>query len=266
MPRTQEGLFVVRNASSGATYMWRVPDVPVGQQDVMFSLFNGAGSGVVLELVHADVLDAGIRAYEDTGVWTIEMQNSVPGYRVVRGQTIDGGTVVTPTRADTESDELPVGIECVRGGRFVVNQQLSTFLGGMTRLASDTLSTTYAAQKLIDQQQIGLLRGLNRNPFEEWGPGSANFPRRFGPALRVYDSRSRLLHDQEHLIIRRGEAAAIVHWYVGRDSDGLAYGSISSSDAPNTGAKFNILIEFNVRPGIGDALRYAPPYAGGILA
>ena len=256
-PRTQEGVFTVRDAASGACYTYRVPNVPAAEQDVMFALFNGVGSGVVLEVAIADCCDQGMQGYNNGNPWSSEMVNTMPGFRVVKCRDLEGGDLVTPYKRDSASPNLPSGILCYRGGR-------TTFENVSTQRAQtyyEWQAGAYSGQKLLDQQQLGLIRGMPRDPVEAWAVESTTFPHRMEGVVRdVIRSRSQQTFDG--ITLRRYEALAVAHWYRCQDSDGTAYGVPSYTESPNTGAKYNIEIEFNVSVGQGELLPYGPSAAG----
>ncbi|APU88904.1 hypothetical protein Rctr197k_088 [Virus Rctr197k] len=256
--RTQEGIFTVRNASSGATYTFRVPNTPAAEQDIMFALFNGAGSGVVLELVAAEICDIGMQGYSDGAPWQNELGNPVPGWRVVRCRSILHGDVCTPIKYDTASDDVPSGVICSRGGCVVLDHAAPM---RAEAYSSIYLSSPYAGQKLLDQQHLGLIRGGPLDTLEQWSVSSTDFPFRMEGATReLVTTRTPLTH--KGLVVHTDEAIALVHWYASKDSDGSAYGSPTYTEAPNTGAKYNVQIEFNVNVGEGVTTNYAPTNVG----
>lgn len=256
--RTQEGIFTVRNASSGATYTFRVPNGPCAEQDVMFALFNGAGSGVVLEVVACEICDIGMQATSDGAPWTSELGRPVPGLRLVRCQRVINGDVCTPIKYDTASDDVPSGVVCSRGGQVVFDHAAP-----MRAEAYSSVYTapTYAGQKLLDQQHLGLIRGLPRDTLEQWSASSTDFPFRMEGAAREFLT-TRSASANKGLTLHTNEAIALVHWYASHDGDGTAYGAPTYTEAPNTGAKYNVQVEFNVNVGPGVGTNYAPVNVG----
>lgn len=95
-----------------ATYTAYAPGITVSTAlKGMLSLFNAAGSGVVLKLYRIWVLNA--QATAAAGV-LCTMQ-----IRRITAQTTTGTSTVTPVKHDTLSANLPAGVTAVSGGTAI---------------------------------------------------------------------------------------------------------------------------------------------------
>lgn len=140
-PRAGQINITVRDMSSGATYQFRSRDIGypylVGQP--ILSLFNGAGSGVVLGVFASE--------YPNDG------EANFPTFRIARIDGVSGGTAVTPWASDT-NNSVPAALQCWAGDME-------------TRLAGSTLGVPYdwqythgALMSVAVQQRGGTIRGI----------------------------------------------------------------------------------------------------------
>lgn len=95
--------FILTNQATGATYSVRSRDVktPARLDVPLFGIFNGVGSGIVLE----------VRVVE----WPAEGEGGSPRYRLARISDVQGGTVGTAVLHDTTNAALPASVALIQG-------------------------------------------------------------------------------------------------------------------------------------------------------
>lgn len=260
-PKQQWGMAIIRNQSSGATYYATVRDVPSKALQCMIAVFNGSGSGVVLEVDLVEALDAG---HQGDGTTTYPEQSSAyPGIRLVLGSSIEDGEDVTPYAHDT-NNTLPSGITATKNGIIRTADHAIT-AWPMRGQPPDTADMAY--HTLGSMQRVGLFRGFTVKPTESWGVASTIPTLRFsGSTRKLYDSPGGPIDGATSgIVVRRGECLALCHWYQCIDWASLSGTVLSKADTVLTMAIMNVTFEFTVGVGQGTKIALAGPNAQTIV-
>src|SRR3990167_7123317 len=235
-----------KNATSGATYHVEASNVPVAEQGALIAVFNGSGSGIIIELESVESHDAGAQG---DGTTTFPRQTyNQPGVRVLRCRALRGGETVTP-RAFDPTASLPSGISARKNA-------VAEF-GYDTPGTNNTpiVFNTDEYRTLWHQQCHSFVRGVNHSARELWGPNISGFP------INVEGNRRILVDTPGALsgfVLKKGESIAVVYWFVAYDAF-LTTRAFSESDGPLTRKNYNIAIEFNVSVGEGKKIATARP-------
>ncbi len=264
-PRSQFVHVMFRRQDTGDTFTASSYNAPAGERDVMLSLFNGSGSGIVLEVMRIESHDFGIGTLNssDTDASSNQPSQATSSFRLALVSDLIDGEIVTPAAFDT-ANVLPSGISCYRGG------SASPLPGGSTNQAAGLLqentgvinTTTFLAF-----QRINALRLLHSHVLEGWQLGSTGYPRRVkGGAFReLYRSPG----DGQGFFVKKGACFALLWWarpqttsLMQASTFSLATGVIpfSGDENASTLSNFNLNVEFAVTPGAGT------PVTGAVLS
>ncbi len=212
----------VRNLTTGATYAFRSRDVgtPRRLSRPVIVLYNGTGSGVVLEVRVLEIPSDG-----DTGV---------PGHRLILLDGLQGGTDESPVAHDP-GRPLPPGVRCVSG-------PFRSLPAGEGGGAPVDWHTTHGAQGITVAAalRMGLLR---RRSLAPWGTDAGSS---FGPMLQGYGALLYEAHgDEPGITLRPGCGLAV---------SGLAFNAIEASTFHFYEAAFTFTVHdpsgMTVHPGV----------------
>lgn len=243
---TQHANAIVRNASSGATYRVEAYNLPIGEQDTLLAIFNGSGSGVVLEVMLLESHDVGQQGDGTTAFG--EQVLPLPGYRLVLCNDIVGGESVTPIPFDSGNSTLPAGISVLKNPTIIRPEGLRA-----TRMAVESTLGVGYAPLLVDQRN-GLVRGFPRNYTEGWAPESTVTPTLMEGAHRDV---MRTQGTFPGVILRRNECLVLTHYYRSLVPANNPSGGLSGSEDTLTLANFNVAMEIRVSTGAGTLLANA---------
>jgi len=180
---------IIRNQASGATYSIFSDDVEPWQEDqrAFFAIWNGVGSGVILEVVSVEWIDLG---------QMMNMSNvaSQPHFRLASVKRVSFGTVVAPVLLDTSSPAAPSTL-IVQKNADVGISGLENLLVGDAGFATGSPMITF-----IFLERMGCLRRfcfkLPSQGMHRQGPRSTEMLMEF--------------KDSPGIVLRGGEGLAVV--------------------------------------------------------
>lgn len=258
---THYGTIFIRNQASGATYTAFARPLPTGEQDAMIAVFNGVGSGVILEVLWIESHDVGYMAentVEDTQLSEGNSHTSTAGYRVVKCSDLLDGEAVTPVAMDTNNSALGSGITCLKNPIVIMDSAKSYGDSAlMSRLyaqedSSNNNVSNYNAI-LLTMQHLSTLRAFERDPTEPVGQGSANFPRTFeGPYRDMFAAKSA---NMPGLVIKTGECVAVVYYFRHEFINDAAQ-TQSDDEGISSLVNYNIAAKFTASMTTGTAYYY----------
>lgn len=242
VPHVQMGRLTLRAVSTGAVYEVFSKELGARREGhvPLLTVFNGIGSGVILEIVAMHFVDCGTNEFSSGTLY-----NLLPGLRLILADVIDNGVALTPISLDTANAALPASIEIFRNPRVDVHRGLP----GIAKAFADFEIPSGATFELTDYQRMGNVRGSLIEPF--W----------IGAPLKSWGQWRRLcsaFRDGSGITLRQGEGLALVHmWHprfllqLGRDEFGM-----------RTYENFDVAMEFTHTPapsggGSGGARNYA---------
>ena len=161
-PHLQMGEIIFRNQATGATYAVATSDMATREAGgfAALAVFNGSGSGVVLEVIYVGLPDMG--SGETVGT---EFSHYWIGFI---GGMLDGDSLVAVPH-DTGNDALPDGIQIKKNFSFNnAQRQAINPMEWMAINASQTQIVNYFHKN-------GLLRCVYRSPYEEVQPMKMGF-------------------------------------------------------------------------------------------
>lgn len=274
-PRSQYVHIMFRNQSTGDTYTASAYNVPAGERDVMLSLFNGTGSGVILEVMRIESFDYGAGfvntsdSTSDGNIASNQVGQSSPSFRLALVADLTDGELVVPASMDT-ANVLPSGISFFRGGYAIP-------LPGSS--ANQTHDLLQEATLLVDVtpflsiQRQGILRLVQSHVLEGWQAGSANFPHRWKTgAMRDLFRRPNL--DGAGYTVKKGTCLALL-WWARFNTPGSMQSSPftisggqpwSGDENASTLSNFNINVEFAVSIGGGTPIIGVPIVSGSFIS
>jgi len=212
-PHVQYGHVVFRNQASGASYNATTRAIPVGEQDTMLVVFNGSGSGIILEVIRIESHDVGFPAASSNDTAELSHPISVMGYRMMKCTDLINGEAVTPVPRDTANTALPSTIQVFTNPQVVLGDagRSGDYANRIINQVNDGQNSTQNYGVLYALQLAEVIRGWPRDPTESWFPGSANFPRLMeGPYRRLYRTRG---SNVPGIVLKKGECLAIVYMY-----------------------------------------------------
>jgi len=253
----QYGSIYIRNQATGATYSAFVRPVPIAEQDVMIAVFNGTGSGVILEVLWVESNDIGYggeNTTEDTGLFIGTTLSSTYGYRIVKCADLVEGEAVTPLAMDTTNAALDSHITFWKNPLIVLGDSSDSSL--MARLwetmdvSAGTLSDYQAI--LLYGQHLGTIRPFNRDPTETFGAGNANFPRLFeGPYRRMFRAKGSAVPG---FVVKQNECIAIVNYFRHEGIFSNAQSNTGGDEGVSSLVNYNLVMEFTVSISTGQQL------------
>lgn len=191
-PRAGQINVVLAVQGTNATHQFRSRDIghPYRVGDALLALFNGAGSGVVLEVNAIE--------YPNDG------ESNFPTFRLAKIDRATGGDAVSPVAADTDN-AIPAALVCM-GGDFD-----SALFGSGQGVQYDWATKHGATLSVLQQQNIGTLRRITgTNHFGGIGVSSGLRP---GPEeVELFSAPAGsgiILRPQEGLALLAGRAGAL---------------------------------------------------------
>jgi hypothetical protein len=164
----QMGAIAIRNVSTGALYTYFQPEMNTRESGAnpALAVFNGVGSGVVLEVVHVNLFDLGMADILNT------LYSLCRICKLNRFDTATDGVALTPIPHDTDNASLPSGIDIRKNFKMypqTVNQEQYNTLNlfDISANAQQTVSTPVTVARVTESYRSGFLRSFFRDPFAD---------------------------------------------------------------------------------------------------
>lgn len=245
---TQHGRMVFRNQSSGETYSALVRNVPDAPQSNMLALFNGSGSGVVLEVLSLDIVDVGQMSDGTTTFY--EASSGFLGARLLRCQSVIGGEEVAIESMDSNVP-APSGLRVVKNVLLRIPEVDPMVTSIRT---ARNLGTNAAYGPLYTTPTFRALRPTSMLPTEVVQPDSSDFLLRLRNRQLVVESNS----PRANYLVSPGECLALGYYFRYGSADAPETSITSDgTDDPMTMANFTIELTMTTSTGDGNAIKSA---------